>query len=187
LVPNRFIADAVIFAAQWRASPRWWSRRRPAKGRTAPANEVERVETIGKDHRRFEVRMHTVRRRAQLRALPASLNSPPSPWSRAASSAAKKSRPNGDPISPPVRFRLQTSARLSEAILGHRKRPALVISTRTGHACAPDMAPRTWPWFATSPLILYAKVGDKRSTKRRRKCAAWDPKYLMEILGPLRH
>ena len=35
-------------------------------------------------------------------------------------------------------------------------------------------------------LNLVRQITDKRSIKRRRKCAAWDPKYLMEILGPLR-
>jgi hypothetical protein len=29
------------------------------------------------------------------------------------------------------------------------------------------------------------QIADKRSIKRRRKRAAWDPKYLMEILGTL--
>jgi hypothetical protein len=33
-------------------------------------------------------------------------------------------------------------------------------------------------------LNLVRHVADKRSIKRRRKCAAWDPKYLLEILGP---
>ena len=35
-------------------------------------------------------------------------------------------------------------------------------------------------------LNLVRQIADKRSIKRRRKCAAWDPKYLLEILGPLR-
>jgi transcriptional regulator NrdR family protein len=34
-------------------------------------------------------------------------------------------------------------------------------------------------------LNLVRKAADKRSIKRRRKCAAMDPRYLMEILGPL--
>ena len=32
-------------------------------------------------------------------------------------------------------------------------------------------------------LNLVRKVADKLSIKRRRKCAAMDPRYLMEILG----
>jgi predicted transposase YbfD/YdcC len=35
-------------------------------------------------------------------------------------------------------------------------------------------------------LNLVRQVVDKRSIKRRRKRAAWDPTYLLEILGPLR-
>ena len=34
-------------------------------------------------------------------------------------------------------------------------------------------------------LNLVRKVADKRSIKRRRKCAAMDPRYLIEILGPV--
>jgi hypothetical protein len=33
-------------------------------------------------------------------------------------------------------------------------------------------------------LNLVRQVADKRSIKRRRKRASWDPKYLLEILGP---
>ena len=35
-------------------------------------------------------------------------------------------------------------------------------------------------------LNLVRQVNDKRSIKRRRKRASWDPQYLLEILGPLR-
>ncbi len=35
-------------------------------------------------------------------------------------------------------------------------------------------------------LNLVRQAADNRSIKRRRKRAAWDPKYLLEILGPLR-
>jgi hypothetical protein len=47
---------------------------------------------------------------------PDSRNSPPSPWSRAALSAATRSRPNNDPISPPACSRLQPSPTEHEAI-----------------------------------------------------------------------
>jgi hypothetical protein len=33
-------------------------------------------------------------------------------------------------------------------------------------------------------LNLVRQVDDKRSIKRRRKRATWDPNYLLEILGP---
>jgi hypothetical protein len=34
-------------------------------------------------------------------------------------------------------------------------------------------------------LNLVRQVADKRSIKRRRKRAAWDPQYLLDTLGPL--
>jgi hypothetical protein len=35
-------------------------------------------------------------------------------------------------------------------------------------------------------LNLVRQCRDKRSIKRRRKRAAWDPTFLLDILGPLR-
>ncbi|MGH8614705.1 MAG: ISAs1 family transposase, partial [Gammaproteobacteria bacterium] len=35
-------------------------------------------------------------------------------------------------------------------------------------------------------LNLVRQAQDKRSIKRRRKRASWDPKYLLQILQPLR-
>jgi len=35
-------------------------------------------------------------------------------------------------------------------------------------------------------LNLVRQATDKRSIKRRRKRASWDPEYLLQILGPLR-
>ena len=51
---------------------------------------------------------------------------------------------------------------------------------RTGHG-ARNMA--VVRHFAPN---LVRQVADQRSLKRRRKCASWHPKYLLEILGPLR-
>jgi hypothetical protein len=95
-----------------------------------------------------------------IRAPRAFPSSPPSPWSRAASSAATRSKPNGDPISPPAPCRRRPSPR----------RRAAIGRSKTSH-------------FA---LNLVRQVADKRSIKRRRKRASWDPQYLLEILGPLR-
>ena len=50
---------------------------------------------------------------------------------------------------------------------------------RTGHG-AKNMA--VVRHFA---LNLVRQVADKRSIKRRRKRAAWDPQYLLDTLGPL--
>ena len=51
---------------------------------------------------------------------------------------------------------------------------------RTGHG-ATNMA--VIRHFA---LNLVRQVDDKRSIKRRCKCASWDPNYLLEILGSQR-
>ena len=50
---------------------------------------------------------------------------------------------------------------------------------RTGHG-AKNMA--VVRHFA---LNLVRQIADKRSIKRRRKRASWDPQYLLAILGPL--
>lgn len=55
-------------------------------------------------------------RSAPTPAPPASRNSPPSPRSKATSSAATKSRPNSGPISPPARSRPQPSQKAHEGI-----------------------------------------------------------------------
>src|SRR6267154_1439000 len=109
---------------------------------TAPCGEVEQDETVGKDHGRIEVR-------------PASRNSPPSPWSRARSSVATRSRLNSDPISLPVRSRPPPS-RMAHGGIGGSKTtftgPSTSLSTRISQDCAPVTAPKTWPSSATSPL-----------------------------------
>jgi hypothetical protein len=72
--------------------------------------------------------------------------------------------------------------------LGHRKQPALDLDVtfnedqsrrRTGHG-AKNMA--VVRHFA---LNLVRQCADKRSIKRRRKRAAWHPKFLLDILGAL--
>jgi len=74
---------------------------------TAPSGEVERHQTVGKEHGRLEIRAHSVSTpwtgtppSGPIRAPPGSRGSSPSVWSRAGSSAAKKSRPNGGLTSP---------------------------------------------------------------------------------------
>src|SRR6201988_1036783 len=76
---------------------------------TAPAAEVEKVETIDKEHGRVEVRNYSVSHKVDWYAAersypgaPRFRHSPPSPWSKAASNAATKSKANGDPTSPPA-------------------------------------------------------------------------------------
>ena len=130
-----------------------------------------------------------MRQNAPIRAPRAFRNSPPSPWSRAESNVAAPSKPNGDPI-----FRRDTlsAAAFAAAARGHwaiENTLHWVLDVtfredlsrlRTGHG-ANNMA--VMRHFA---LNLVRQVADKRSIKRRRKRAAWDPQYLLQILGPPR-
>src|SRR5215472_16371901 len=125
--------------------------------------------------------------RTFIRALPASPKSRPSPWSKVLLNAATKSRPNGDPTSPLALSRPQPLQRLSATIGASKNNLHWALDVifnedrsrlRIGHGAMAVVR-----HFA---LNLVRQITDKRSIKRRRKCAAWDPKYLMEILGPLR-
>ena len=55
-----------------------------------------------------------------------------------------------------------------------------VVSSRIGHGAENMAAVRH---FA---LNLVRRVAEKRSIKRRRKRAAWDPIHLLQIFGPPR-
>ena len=89
---------------------------------TAPSLEVEQIETAALRFAPIRSPMSSTGtpRSAPIRAHPVSPNSPPSPWSRAASSAATRSRPNSDPISPPGRSRPQPSLTAHAAIGGSK-------------------------------------------------------------------
>ena len=100
---------------------------------------------------------------------------------------ATRSRPNNDPISPPGCSRPQLSPTAHEEAIENNLHWTLDVTfnegqsrLRAGHG-AKNMA--VVRHFA---LNLVRQVVDKRSIKRRRKRAAWDPTYLLEILGPLR-
>jgi len=163
---------------------------------TAPPSEVEKVETVGKDHGRFEVRNHTVSQvvdwyQAQ-RSYPGAPRFP-----KLTTIAMVESRiERGDRIETERRSYISSRA-LSAAAFAQAGRDHWAIENklhwvldvtfnedrsrlRTGHG-AKNMA--VVRHFA---LNLVRQVDDKRSIKRRRKRAAWDPQYLLEILGPLR-
>ena len=139
--------------------------------------------------RRYSATMRAARASAPIRAPRAFRSSPPSRWSRAASNAAAPFKPNGDPISRRAHFR-QRPLPQRRAATGRSKTRCTgfldvtfredLSRIRTGHG-ANNMA--VVRHFA---LNLVRQVADKRSIKRRRKRAAWDPQYLLEILGPLR-
>ena len=163
---------------------------------TAPPGEVERYETLGKDHGRIEVRSHTVSHVVDWYAAQRSYPGAPR-FPKFTTIAMVESRiERGDKIETERRSyissRVLSATAFAEAARGHwaienKLHWNLDVTfgedqsrLRTGHG-ATNMA--VVRHFA---LNLLRQVADKRSIKRRRKRAAWDPKYLLEILGPLR-
>jgi predicted transposase YbfD/YdcC len=126
---------------------------------------------------------------APIRARRALPNSPPSPW-------FESRIERGDKIATERRSyissRALSAAAFAEAARGHwaiENKLHWVLDVafgedlsrlRAGHG-AKNMA--VVRHFA---LNLVRRLADNRSIKRRRKRAAWDPQYLLEILGPLR-
>ena len=162
---------------------------------TAPSGEVERVETVGKDHGRFEVRTYTVSHVVDWYATKRSYPGAPR-FPQLTTIAMVESRiERGDKIETEQRSYISSRAlsatAFADAARGHwgienNLHWTLDVTfnedqsrLRTGHG-AKNMA--VVRHFA---LNLVRQVADKRSIKRRRKRAAWDPQYLLEILGPL--
>lgn len=163
---------------------------------TAPSGEVEQFETIGKDHGRFEVRLHTVSHTVDWYAPQSSYPGAPR-FPQIATIAMVESRiERGDKIETERRSYISSRA-LPAAVFAQAVRDHWRIENnlhwtldvifnedrsrlRIGHG-ANNMA--VVRHFA---LNLVRQITDKRSIKRRRKCAAWDPKYLIQILGALR-
>ena len=163
---------------------------------TAPASEVDRCQTLGKEHGRLEVRAHRVSHVvdwiAAERAYPGAPRFP-----KLATIAVVDSRiERGDKIETERRSYISSRALSAEAF-AHAVRSHWAIENnlhwtldvtfkedqsrlRAGHG-ARNMA--VVRHFA---LNLVRQATDKRSIKRRRKRAAWDPNYLLQILGPLR-
>jgi predicted transposase YbfD/YdcC len=161
---------------------------------TAPSGEVERVETVGKDHGRIEVRTYTVSQVVDWYAAQRSYPGAPR-FPKLTTIAMVESRiERGDKIEAERRSyissRALSAAAFADGARGHWRIENNLHWTldvtfnedqsrlRTGHG-AKNMA--VVRHFA---LNLVRKVADKRSIKRRRKCAAWDPNYLLDILGP---
>jgi predicted transposase YbfD/YdcC len=162
---------------------------------TAPAAEVDKVETIDKDHGRFEVRTYRVSHQVDWHAAERSYPGAPR-FAQLTTIAMVESRiERGDKIESERRSyissRALSAAAFAAAARGHwaiENKLHWVLDVtfredlsrlRTGHG-AKNMA--VVRHFA---LNLVRQAADKRSIKRRRKRAAWDPQYLTEILGPL--
>ena len=163
---------------------------------TAPSTEVAKVETMDKEHGRFEVRNHTVSHKVDWYATERSYPGAPR-FPKLTTIAMVESRiERGDKIETERRSyissRVLSAAAFAEAARGHwaiENKLHWVLDVtfgedlsrlRVGHG-AKNMA--VVRHFA---LNLVRQVADKRSIKRRRKRASWDPQYLLEILGPLR-
>jgi len=163
---------------------------------TAPSDEVEKIETVGKDHGRIEVRNHTVSHVVDWIASDRSYPGAPR-FPKLTTIGMVESRiERGDKIETERRSyissRVLSAAAFAKVVRGHwaienNLHCSLDVTfnedqsrLRAGHG-AKNMA--VVRHFA---LNLVRQVADKRSIKRRRKRASWDPKYLLEILGPLR-
>lgn len=163
---------------------------------TAPPNEIEKIETVGKDHGRFEVRKYSISHQVDWYATQRSYPGAPRLPKLTAIAMVESRIERGDKIETERRSFISSRA-LSAADFAHAARGHWAIENnlhwsldttfgedlsrlRTGHGAANMAVVRH---FA---LNLVRQVADKRSIKRRRKRAAWDPKYLLEILGPRR-
>jgi predicted transposase YbfD/YdcC len=163
---------------------------------TAPSGEVERFETLGKDHGRIEARTHTVSHVVD--------------WI-----GSERSYP-GAPRFPNIITIAMVESRIERADKVETERRSYISSRALSAECFANAARNHWAiennlhWtldvtfnedqsrlraghgaknmavvrhFA---LNLVRQVADKRSIKRRRKRASWDPQYLLQILQPLR-
>jgi predicted transposase YbfD/YdcC len=145
---------------------------------TAPAAEVEKVETIDKDHGRFEVRNYSVSHQVDWYAAERSYPGAPR-FPHLTTIAMVESRiERGDKIESERRSYISSRA-LSAAAFAAAARGHWAIENKL-HWGAKNMA--VVRHFA---LNLVRQVVDKRSIKRRRKRAAWNPQYLLDTLGPL--
>jgi len=163
---------------------------------TAPSEEVEQVETVGKDHGRIEVRNHTVSHVvdwiASDRSYPGAPRFPQLTTIGMVESRIERADKIETERRSYISSRALSAAAFAEVVRGHwaienNLHWSLDVTfnedqsrLRTGHG-AKNMA--VVRHFA---LNLVRQVADKRSIKRRRKRASWDPQYLLEILGPLR-
>ncbi len=163
---------------------------------TAPSGEVERSQSVGKEHGRLEIRAHSVSHTVDWYASERSYPGAPR-FPKLVTIGMVESRiERGDKIETERRSYISSRA-LSAAAFADAVRSHWAIENnlhwtldvtfnedqsrlRAGHG-ARNMA--VVRHFA---LNLVRQAADKRSIKRRRKRASWDQEYLLQILGPLR-
>jgi len=163
---------------------------------TAPSNEVERFETVGKEHGRLEIRTHTVSHVVDWTNCERSYPGAPR-FPKLATIATVESRIERGDKSETERRSYISSRKLSAEAFADAVRSHWAIENnlhwtldvtfhedqsrlRAGYG-AKNMA--VVRHFA---LNLVRQAADKRSIKRRRKRASWDGQYLLQILGLLR-
>ena len=159
---------------------------------TAPSGEVEQVETVGKDHGRIEVRTHTVSHvvdwYAALRSYPGAPRFPAITTIAMVESRIERGGKIETERRSYISSRALAAAAFADGVRGHWAIENNLHWTldvtfnedqsrlRAGHG-AKNMA--VVRHFALNSI---RQINDKRSIKRRRKRAAWDPLYLLEIL-----
>jgi predicted transposase YbfD/YdcC len=160
---------------------------------TAPSDKLERSQTTEKGHGRLEIRSHTVSHEVEWtapeRSYPGAFRFP-----KLTTIAMVESRiERGDKIETERRSyissRILSAVAFADAVRSHWAIENNLHWTldmtfnedqsrlRVGNG-AKNMA--IVRHFA---LNLVRQAGDKRSIKRRRKCASWDPDYMFQILG----
>lgn len=163
---------------------------------TAPADEVERIQTLGKDHGRLESRAHAVSHTldwyASARSYPGAPRFPRIATIGQVASRIERAGKIESERRTYISSRILSAQAFADAARSHWAIENNLHWTldvtfsedqsrlRAGHG-ARNMA--VVRHFA---LNLVRQVPDKRSIKRRRKRAAWDPLYLLQILGTIR-
>ena len=163
---------------------------------TAPAAEVERFETLDKAHGRLERRVHSVSHAvdwiAPDRAYPGALRFPQLTTIAMVDSQVETAGKIATDRRSYILSRQLTAEAFGDAVRSHwaiENSLHWVLDVtfnedqsrlRAGHG-AENMA--RVRHFAFN---LLRHVDDKRSIKTRRKRAAWDPLYLLQILQPIR-
>jgi predicted transposase YbfD/YdcC len=163
---------------------------------TAPSGEIERAESVGKEHGRFETRTHTVSHNvdwiASDRYYPGAPRFPKIATIITVESRIERGGKTESERRCYISSRLLSATGFAEAVRSHwaienNLHWTLDVAFNEDHSRlrvrhgANNMA--VVRHFA---LNLVRQATDKLSIKRRRKRASWDPLYLLEILGPLR-
>ena len=164
---------------------------------TAPFGEVERSETLGKDHGRLEIRAHSVSHTVDWYASERSYPGAPRFPKLVTIGMIESHIERGEKIETERRSYISSRALSAEAFAAAVRSHWAIENNlhwtldvtfnedqsrlRAGHGA------RNMAIVRHFALNLVRQAPDKRSIKRRRKRAVWDPQYLLQILGPLRH